>query len=309
MSPLSTLRSAAAVSCLVLTGCGSPALPPLSPAPVDVQLAVGSATIDSGAEVDISVTVYTSAGWSVAPGELQVSEGLDVTPGPVDGPAQVGDRQQTIHHFTATGPDGSYVIAMAPVDAAGPADQTRTLEPPPVFVDIGVNTFATDQLAELSAPPPPSSGPPWVWIAGGTLAGIGLLTGAVVLYRRRRAAPAPPRPAHVRAREAWAAARAEGLDDHALAVELSRILREFLQDVTGYPATARTTREILQHAEHDNLLGSALRLRAAAVLDATDRLKFAREGGGDGFFERLTLDFEAVVTALAQPSPPGASDA
>jgi hypothetical protein len=37
--------------------------------------------------------------------------------------------------------------------------------------------------------------------------------------------------------------------------------------------------------------------RARHILDATDRLKFAREGGGTGFFEALDDDFTAVLDA------------
>ena len=110
------------------------------------------------------------------------------------------------------------------------------------------------------------------------------------------------------ARRAWLLAREAGLDDHGLALALSRILREYYQRITGWPATARTTREILLHMDDRGLLPADVRLRARRVLDATDRLKFAREGGGEGFFEALEQDFEMVLDATS-PGPAAAPTA
>jgi hypothetical protein len=97
------------------------------------------------------------------------------------------------------------------------------------------------------------------------------------------------------ARRAWDEARRAGLDDHALALRLSNVLRTYFDDAIGFPASARTTREILVHLE--GVLDAAHRGRARHILDATDRLKFAREGGGAGFFEALDDDFAAVLEA------------
>jgi hypothetical protein len=175
-------------------------------------------------------------------------------------------------------------------------------------VDIGVPGPLATGLADFEAPPPPEP-PPYGAIAaavGGGVALLGLL-GGIWWYRRTRPEPVPePDPPDVQARAAWAAARAAGLDDHALAFELSRILRVYIEQTQGFPATARTTREILVHLDQQNRLGAADKLRAQAVLDATDRLKFAREGGGAAFFERLGGDFEAIVLALRpRYAPPG----
>ncbi|MEC7947267.1 MAG: hypothetical protein VX265_06835, partial [Myxococcota bacterium] len=158
---------------------------------------------------------------------------------------------------------------------------------------------------------PPPEGPPYRAIAAataGTAALLGIL-GAVWWRRRQRPGPViPPDPPDVQARRSWAAARSAGLDDHGLALALSRILRVYIEQTQGWPATARTTREIIHHLEAQTTMGTADRLRAAAVLDATDRLKFAREGGGAAFFDRLGDDFESVLSALhSAPATPGAA--
>jgi hypothetical protein len=112
---------------------------------------------------------------------------------------------------------------------------------------------------------------------------------------------APPIPPHIIAQGAWADARAQIEEDHALAVRLSMILREYIEARTGVPATKGTTNEILQHFEDHGFDGLHFdveaRLRVQRILDATDRLKFAREGGGEVFFQSLDKDFEAIINA------------
>jgi hypothetical protein len=61
---------------------------------------------------------------------------------------------------------------------------------------------------------------------------------------------------------------------------------------------------VLEHLAERELLGVADRVRAGRVLDATDRLKFAREGGGAEFFVELDGDFRAVVAAMRPRSAP-----
>jgi hypothetical protein len=229
-----------------------------------------------------------------------MGDGLSATLVAQDGPTLVGDRERWSWTWALAGPDGSYVVGLPEVTATGPEDQTRALAPPPVFIDIGVEgPVATDLMGFEGAPPPDP--PPTALIAAAIGGGVLLLGGLGALWWHRRNRPepvAPPDPPDVQARAAWAAAQQAGLDDHGLALELSSILRVYIEQTQGWPATARTTREIVSHLEDQRRLSTADRLKAAAVLDATDRLKFAREGGGADFFERLGRDFEDVVGAL-----------
>lgn len=299
-----------ALSCGLLVGCGStPALPPLAPPPVDVEVDVAHTVVESGAPVEVDVTVWASDGWALSPA-TPVAEGLRVVERSVDGPVVVGDRTRTTTTWELTGADGPYVVVVPPVEARGPGDQSRTLEPAPVFVDIGTPPPALDGLVDVEAIPEAAE-PPVAWIvAGGTVGvlGLGLVAVALVLVARSKPAPRPE-PAEVVARTAWSAARRDVADDHALALALSQIFRRFLQAVTGFPTLSRTTRELVTFLETEDLLDAELRQRSRRVLDATDRLKFAREGGGDAFFDALEQDFLAVVDALSGPRPLGGTDA
>jgi len=138
---------------------------------------------------------------------------------------------------------------------------------------------------------------------------IGLVWGARRWLRSRPTILPPPIPAHIIAQGAWSDARAQVQEDHPLAMRLSMILREYIESRTGVPATKGTTNEILQHLEHHGFDGESFdieaRMRVQRILDATDRLKFAREGGGEGFFDSLDGDFEGIINAT-RPREPGA---
>ena len=255
--------------------------------------------VDAKEPVEIELKASAAEGWTVTPGAID-APGLSLTPAGQDGPVRVGDSQVSTWRYELRGDPGSYVITPSPGSATGPDGTTQSIELPKIFVDIGVDGPTGGPMADLLAPPPPE---PFPWVAAGaaTLAMAGTLA-ALAWWRRRARRPAPPPPPppppDVLAIRAWEAARLAGLDDHALALELSRILRVYLEAVTGLPATAGTTREILADLEQDGRMSAALIVRSARVLDATDRLKFAREGGGQTFFDALEEDFRAVVEAL-----------
>jgi hypothetical protein len=85
------------------------------------------------------------------------------------------------------------------------------------------------------------------------------------------------------------------------------VLRVYIEAQCGFRATAGTTSEIINGIEDAGFgthkLGVDDGLRIGRILDATDRLKFAREGGGEDFFEALDRDFEALINAT-RPAPP-----
>lgn len=284
---------------LALAGCGSTALPALAPPPVDRAVVVVDKQVADGEPVVVEVRTWTEPGWTL-PAAQPTADGLTIAKTATDGPTREGERDRLVETWELTGPAGSYVVGVAEVEATGPAGETRKLAPPAVFVDIGVDGPLAQGLSDFEAPPPPEPPPygTYALIAGGTLALAGLL-GGLLWWRSRRPEPvAPPEPPHLRAVRRWEEARTSGVDDHALALALSAILREYVEETQAWPATARTTREILQYVESNGTLGVADRLRARRVLDATDRLKFAREGGGQDFFDELDTDFRAVVAAM-----------
>ena len=295
---------------VLMLGCGSsPVLPPLAPPPVDVEVRVEQTVVPSGEPVVVEVTRWTTEGWTLPPVHPGAEE-LETTARGSVGPSVVGDRSRTVTTYALSGNDGSYVVVVPAVEASGPGDQTRQIEPSPVFVDIGKAPPPLDGLVDAEAIPVESDGwPAWMVASavGLGLALVGLL--AAVWHRSRNRPPPPPKPAELVAREAWAAAREDELDDHGLALALSQIFRRYLQAVTGFPMLSRTTREIVDYLDGESLLVESLRPRARRVLDATDRLKFAREGGGVAFFDELEADFLAVVDALSTPKPEEDDDA
>ncbi len=222
---------------------------------------------------------------------------------------------------------------------------TARVPPLPVGFTVDEDTFSVASLPLLlpvtSLVPPDAQGirdlaplvpfprPLWPYV----LLGLALLVLAVALFlylreRRRRPEPealppeASPAPstyeaalARLRALEATA-----DLDDPEQAkpfyVELSDVLRTYLEQRLGVPALERTTRELLQELEQRTVryrLPGPAPGRIRQVLELADLAKFAEfrpptEAGRDALAEtRKTLD--GIETKLRQianepPAPP-----
>lgn len=292
------------------SGCG---LLGGSDAPVPVAQAwVEEARVGAGQPVLLDIQTLVEPGWTVDV-SAPVAEGLTVTPGRTvvgGGMAGSDDPATETRRFRLEGPKGSYQVLVPPVKRTSPEGVEESVELGPFFVDIGVVGPSGGPLAELAEAAPAEPFMEW-WeilaLALGVLAGLG----AVVLLRRwlrpkAEELPPPLSPAEQAARD-WAAVRGQGLPDHPLAVGLSHVFRAYLEQSSGWPATRRTGPEILAWVEETGRLGPADRARAARILQATDRLKFAREGGGAEFFDSLDLDFQGILEAdrLSAPELPG----
>ena len=292
---------------LALACGGKDALPRLAPPEAEVRVRVVDKKVGEGEPVVVEVEAIAADEWQVSAGE-PVAEGLQGELVETEGPVQTGERSRIRWRYHLTGPPGSYIIGLGPSTGTGPNDQSREFEPPPIFVDIGVPGPKGGPMAGFQGVPPPAP-TPWGWIAAGAGGVLALALLGLLLHRRltRPAGllPSPPEPAHVIALRDWDRARDDGragvLGDPALALELSRVLRLYLESICAWPATARTTREILGFLEREGAGARRLdvsdRMRIARILDATDRLKFAREGGGETFFVALDRDFREVIRA------------
>ena len=137
----------------------------------------------------------------------------------------------------------------------------------------------------------------WPKVLAGVVSFAALVGAAVYAWRRFRPVPPPPppEPADRVARRAWAALRArDDLDAGVLAAELSAVYRRYLEAVHTWPATSRTSREIL-----DALAGElpAVQLeRARRLLNAMDIVRFSDRSTHGGFFSTLDADFEALLS-------------
>lgn len=288
---------------------GADVLPGLSAPQAEMRVEAVESKVKSGQPVVIAVEAWAAAGWDVQTG-VPFGDGLEVELLVEEGPSVVDERSLRVWRYSLTGPDGSYVVGTTEGQATGPGDQTRTFEPEPIFVDIGVPGPSGGPMDGFVAPPPPTP-PPYRWMAAAVVAVLLLIAVVWALMRwlaKRKAAPPPPVPAHIVAQGAWADARATILDDHELALHLSMILRNYIEARTPIRASAATTMEIIdflgRRGFDGRAIGEDLRIHVDRILDATDRLKFAREGGGEAFFGGLDSHFEAVINQT-RPRPPG----
>lgn len=211
---------------------------------------------------------------------IEGSEGLVVAPKSAD-------------TWDVSGEPGSYIVTVTqPVDPATPtAAPARTR----LFVDIGVTGPTGGEMDDLAAVPPPPP-PIWPWVVAGLVGAAALGGAAVWAWQKVKPEPLPPTPdpPEVIARRAWSALRERtDLRPEDVARAMSEIFRTWLDAAWGFPATRRTTREIL-----DNLAGSftAAELDAARrLLTATDLVKFAERDQHTDLFESLDRDFTTLV--------------
>jgi hypothetical protein len=184
------------------------------------------------------------------------------------------------------GEPGSYVLDVAVPGASAPTT---------FYVDIGV-AGPTAGTLEDALPPVPAAPPRWPWVLA-ALAGVsaaGVLAWRAYLRLRPPLPPPAPEPPDVVARRAWAALRARtDLEPEVLAGGLSDVYRRYLDATHAWPATARTTREILDNLAAE--LPAAQLERARRLLGATDLVKFSEHGARGSVLEALDEDFAALV--------------
>ena len=286
----------------MLACMGEDVLPALAPPQAEVSAVAVDSKVESGEPVVIEIKTWAADGWSVEPG-IPFADGLETELVKEAGPVQVDGRDVHTWTYALTGPDGSYVVGLSEGSGAGPDAQERTFEPAPLFVDIGVQGPTGGPMDGFATAPPPQP-PPYRWMAltvGLILLGWAVVWGIRRWLRGREPERPPPIPPHIIAQGAWSDARAQIKEDHPLALQLSMVLREYVEARSGVPATKGTTNEILRHLEQHGFDGERFdieaRMRVQRILDATDRLKFAREGGGESFFESLDRDFEGIINA------------
>ncbi len=194
-----------------------------------------------------------------------------------------GDDGSAVYELR--GQPGSYVVDVPGADGAAVR----------LFFDIGVEGPSAGPLEDLVPlePPAPSR---WPWVVAATAGVFAFAAGLIWAARRLRPPPTPPPPesADARARREWRRLRERtDLRPEDLARELSDVYRRYLDDTRSWPASARTTREIV-----DNLAGelTALELdRARRLLGAMDLVKFSDRGAQAAVFEQLDADFSALV--------------
>ncbi|MCA8942165.1 MAG: hypothetical protein KDB80_06350 [Planctomycetes bacterium] len=259
--------------------------------------------------------------WGERPAEgLDLRAGLSASEAPLFGPVEVvldwfvGEGVDA--SFEPDVPDGfEGTVTAAPgvrlVDPAGEWRRFRLdLRPtelgeltiPPFQVTAGERTATTSELHldvatvlegqadELEAPAPlfPGRTPAWVWWSlGGALAALTILFWWI---RRLRARPvAQPVeiavPPHIKALRALArlrdAPRRTAAEVESFWVEVSQVLRVYLEDRFGLQAPERTTEEFLPEVERSGLLDAEQRAHLRRFLEQSDLVKFAAMQPGE----------------------------
>jgi hypothetical protein len=271
--------SAATCGVLLLSACGTGGAPPAAPAGPAAW--VESSRVAAGEPVRLHL-----------PSAVQLS-----VPAPLHA-ERVSEGDDGTRTWEVRGEPGSYVLDVAVPGAS---------EPLSVYVDIGV-AGPTAGTLEDALPPVAAQPARWPWVLA-ALACVGTVAAVAwrAFVRLRPPAPAPePEPPDVVARRAWAALRARtDLEPEDLARGLSDVYRRYLDATHPWPATARTTREIL-----DNLAGElpVARLdRARRLLGATDLVKFSERGTRASVLDALDDDFAALVVPRPRMDAEGAT--
>ena len=157
----------------------------------------------------------------------------------------------------------------------------------------------------------PSRVPRWAWVIPlvALLAALaGWLTAAGIRRARRPAPPPPPPSAEDAARAALAALRAKGWIERAESepffVELSAIVRRYLEDRFGLRAPELTTEEFLRDAAVSPALTAAHRRLTETFLVEADLVKFARHRSESAALQAAFDAAERLVRETA-PAAPG----
>ena len=275
-------RTVASLLPLLAAACGGPVPPwPTPPSdPLDLEIRVSATDVHLLEPVRVELDLYRRDGLEVefAPQvdaadflfekttEPAVAYGAgtwqhtQLVLRPVRGPADL-----VLPSFVAQAKDGSV--------AASTPEQT-----------IRVASLLADQGAAIEAPGapfPPPSRLAW-WIAGGVGALLLLALGCLALRRRGRTVvprEATALPPHVKAQRALArlrtAPRTTAAEIEAFYVQVSAVLRVYLEERFGLRAPERTTEEFLRDLEAGDTLAREHRRELERFLSQCDLVKFA----------------------------------
>lgn len=223
--------------------------------------------------------------------DLYVGEGLEIDFAP-DVPPKFAGSVETLPAVPwGNGEWRRFALTLRPLEVGDltiPSFKVEAGEDGPVATSPTWNVTVTSVLADAGSDveaPAPLFDPalvwwPWAAGAGGLLALLALLW-----WWRRRRGDAPqvtetPVPSHVKALRALSrlrqAPRATPSEVEAFYVEVSHILRVYLEERFGLHAPERTTEEFLVEMERDARLTVEQRSVLGQFLAQCDMVKFAR---------------------------------
>lgn len=217
-------------------------------------------------------------------GEFLIQDFGDVPPTKTASGSTVIERWYTLVIYVP----GDQLIPGAPVHYREPGADLQRVETPETLVIVdallpkNADALAKATLRDIKGPVAvPRDYRPLGYAAAGVAAlaalGYGLYQ---LLKRRKRLLQAPPRPAHEVALQALARLRDAHLLEHQqyteYYVQLSAIVRTYLEQRFNLRAPEMTTEEFLQIAQRDRQLPAEHRGSLTQFLNEADLVKFAR---------------------------------
>ncbi len=277
----------AAISILIARGAFAADPARQADVPVTVRASVDHNQVTIGDPirytVEVSMLPDTEVLVPVLSGNLGEFTISDFGEGPrrQDNGRVVSARWYTLTSFTA----GDHVIPAPKVQYRPPGEASRDVEGNEVLVGVTSLLAREKDAADIRDIKPPEA-VPFDWrpygIAAGTVVAVGLL-GAAFFYlfnRPRRQRVVPPRPAHEVALAGLNRLRTQRfIEDGRFEeyyVQLSGIVRRYLEDRFHVRAPEMTTEEFLMAAAQDGRLVVAHRRLLAEFLSQADLVKFAR---------------------------------
>ena len=209
--------------------------------------------------------------------DLSIRKGEQRTTQREDG--QVIEQDYTIDAIRP----GAYLLPGQQLDlGAGP------LTVPPMA--LNVRDLSSDELAAagefdgltaLEAVAPPNPTPMWQWAVGAAaIAAVAALVAWLVVRRRRALPPPPPEPAWIVAERRLKELSSRGLPQagkhEAYYVDLTAILRYYIEDRFHIRAPEQTTPEFLESASNSKRLTEEQQRVLSQLLRHGDRVKFAQ---------------------------------
>ena len=257
--------------------------------------------VDGGISEDGGILVVQTvapAGLNVELPTLEV-EGLTFSREAETRREVVGDRVVATERYRFRGAGGMYELPPVTAYWLDENDEPQRADSQPIWIDIDVDPPREGEIVDIAEPSAVWSFP-WLILAvvGGLL---GLLGGGLfVAFRSVPTSSTTERalPPHVIALREWRAVRGdESINDYDTAVELSRIFREYTEAVLGFPASAYTSRQTLDHLRNLQHLPEGNVPRAKRLLRATDLVKYAEHTAEGDFFDDLDADLRAFIDA------------
>ena len=282
---------------------------------VRVEVALSTNAIRIGVPVTARVTVGHPAGADVTMDEPGRSNAVRVLDRRWGEPVRDGDGERTEAVFRLTSFEiGSHAAFTGSVRVARGTQEVVSVDVPVVAVAVESSLRGDEkELRGLKGPVDWAPAIPrglWVFPLVALLALAAALLAVRLLRRVRAPAPPPPLPpAHDVALADLQALLSRGWIEAGEAepfyVELSRIVRAYIERRFGLQAPERTTEEFIREAAESNALAPVHQRVTRDFLVHSDLVKFARARPGAEEMQAAAKAAERLVRETIPPPPAG----